>query len=151
MEKVMYFIDINMPKPNRLSNVKELKDYVRKHNLNTFGNKLKLSMKKAELQDRLRDLGHWDNQYDHSSKEVRGSRAATKRDYKKRGELIKGPKKRPKLPKRAPKDLRRAKLKAGGKGTRAPITSKSQAARLKLVHGNGTHGAYNPAAMQARL
>jgi hypothetical protein len=138
-----------MPKPNRLSNLSHLRDYVRKHGLNTVQNNIKISMKKDELQDRLKAVGHWDNQYDHSATEIRGSRAATSRDYKKRGELIKGPKKRPKLPHRDPKDLARAKLKAGIKGrdprprVAPPVMRGPQVARSQLVHG-GAHGVYNP-------
>jgi len=125
-----------MPKPNRLSNLTDLRSYVRKHGLNTVQNKLKISMKKDDLQDRLKAIGHWDNQYDHSAREIRGSRAAKSVDWKKRAELVKGPKKRPKLPKRAPKDLARAKLKAGINGGPAPVMRKTQVARSKLVHGS---------------
>ena len=48
-----------MSTPNPSSTLKQLKDYVRKNDLNTFGNDIKLSMKKSDLQRRLQAIGHW--------------------------------------------------------------------------------------------
>jgi hypothetical protein len=112
-----------MPKPNDSWTVKQLKDYVRSHGLNTFGNNIRLNMRKGELQGRLKAIGHWEG---------------TKTKAQRRAEMTKGhvpgQKKRPKLPKRP--DPRRARLKAGGKGTRAPITTAYQKARGELKAGN---------------
>lgn len=109
-------------------------------------------MKKDELQDRLKAIKHWDNQYDHSAREIRGSRAAKSVDWKKRRQARLGHPDIPTTYRGRPvtkgkvmkaSEHRRAKLKAGGKGTRAPITVSTQSARQHLIHG-GTHGVYNP-------
>jgi hypothetical protein len=110
-----------MPKPNSSWTVKQLKAYVRSHGLNTFGNDIRLNMKKGELQGRLKAIGHWE-----------GMKTKAQRKAEMTSGHVVGQKKRPKLPKRAPKDLRRAKLMAGGKGTRAPITTSYQKARADL-------------------
>jgi hypothetical protein len=111
-----------MPKPNDTWTVKQLKDYVRSHHLNTFGNDIKLSMRKSELQGRLKAIGHWEG----------GKTKAQRRAALKSGHVV-GQRKRPKLPKRAPKDIRRAKLKAGNGGSApAPVTKSYQKAREDL-------------------
>lgn len=48
-----------MPKPHDGMTLKQLKDYVRSHNLNHP--EVKLSMKKADLVKGLKKAGHWES------------------------------------------------------------------------------------------
>jgi hypothetical protein len=137
-----------MPKPTASWTVKQLKAYVRTHGLNTFGNDIKLNMRKAELQGRLKAIGHWDSgKPEEGVPPVKKRPAPPKRKTKKPSEGV--PPKRAKqlsarqmahlkMRKDAMKAKNRQRLKAGNGGMApAPVTTAYQKARAQMKSGKG--------------
>ena len=73
-----------MPKPNLVSSLPQMKDYVRKHGLRAKG--VKLSVSKEEMRTQLKNLGHWDYKFDtHGKPSIVPRNAVSQlRDYRRR-------------------------------------------------------------------
>ena len=61
-----------MPKPNAHSTMKEMKDYIRSKKLNRA--EVRLGMKKPEMIQALKNVGHWDTKHDKQSPKSKVSR-----------------------------------------------------------------------------
>ena len=150
-----------MPKPNDNWTVPQLKDYIRSHKLN-----ISLNTNKRELVGSLRASKHWD--YSVRPIPRKGPRGGVSKHFRpklpkrpppqrptdpevkaqRRSEMtsghVVGQRKRPKLPKRALRDVnpkkaeRLERLKEGNGGSApAPVTKAYQRARGTLVSGHG--------------
>ena len=71
-------------KPNLVWTLPRMKDYARKHGLRKRG--VKLSVKKEEMRTQLKNIGHWDYQFDTHGKPAIMPRNAVSqlRDYRRR-------------------------------------------------------------------